>query len=82
MVWVVVDRFSKMCHFVPLKKLPNAKTLATLFVKHILRLHGVPVNIVSDRGVQFVSLFWRAFCKKFEIDLSFSSIFHPETNGQ
>lgn len=81
-VWVVVDRFSKMVHFVPLSKLPNAKTLASLFIEHVVRLHGVPENIVSDRGVQFVSSFWRAFCRRCDISLSFSSAFHPQTNGQ
>ncbi|CAJ0957352.1 unnamed protein product, partial [Ranitomeya imitator] len=49
---------------------------------HVVRLHGIPENIVSDRGSQFVSRFWRAFCGRMGIDLSFSSAFHPQTNGQ
>lgn len=81
-IWVVVDRFSKMCHLISLRKLPTAKVLASLFIDHIVRIHGIPENIVSDRGVQFVSRFWKAFCHKIDISLSFSSAFHPETNGQ
>ncbi|CAJ0953434.1 unnamed protein product, partial [Ranitomeya imitator] len=51
-------------------------------LQHVVRLHGIPENIVSDRGSQFVSRFWRAFCGRMGIDLSFSSAFHPQTNGQ
>uniref|UniRef100_A0A803JHM8 Gypsy retrotransposon integrase-like protein 1 n=1 Tax=Xenopus tropicalis TaxID=8364 RepID=A0A803JHM8_XENTR len=81
-IWVVVDRFSKMAHFIPLPHLPSAKTLADLFITHIFKFHGFPVNIVSDRGVQFVSRFWRAFCSLVGTELSFSSAYHPQTNGQ
>ncbi|KAG9490480.1 hypothetical protein GDO78_006034 [Eleutherodactylus coqui] len=81
-ILVVVNRFSKMAHFVALKKLPSAKEFAKMFVKEIIRLHGVPKNIVSDRGVQFMSQFWRAFCRNLGKSLSFSSPFHPQTNGQ
>uniref|UniRef100_A0A803K1K2 Gypsy retrotransposon integrase-like protein 1 n=1 Tax=Xenopus tropicalis TaxID=8364 RepID=A0A803K1K2_XENTR len=81
-IWVVVDRFSKMAHFIPLPHLPSAKTLADLFIMHIFKFHGFPENIVSDRGVQFVSKFWRAFCTLVGTELSFSSAYHPQTNGQ
>lgn len=81
-IWVVVDRFSKMAHFIPLPGLPSARELADLFLNHVFRLHGAPDDIVSDRGVQFISRFWRSFCSRLGINLSFSSGFHPETNGQ
>ncbi|CAJ0966345.1 unnamed protein product [Ranitomeya imitator] len=81
-IWVVCDRFSKMIHLVPLSKLPSSSDLVPLFFQHVVRLHGIPENIVSDRGSQFVSRFWRAFCARMGIDLSFSSAFHPQTNGQ
>ncbi|CAJ0954135.1 unnamed protein product [Ranitomeya imitator] len=81
-IWVVCDRFSKMVHLVPLSKLPSSSDLVPLFFQHVVRLHGIPENIVSDRGSQFVSRFWRAFCGRMGIDLSFSSAFHPQTNGQ
>ncbi|CAJ0920562.1 unnamed protein product [Ranitomeya imitator] len=81
-IWVVCDRFSKMVHLVPLSKLPSSSDLVPLFFQHVVRLHGIPENIVSDRGSQFVSRFWRAFCGRMGIDLSFSSAFHPQNNGQ
>ena len=81
-ILVVVDRFSKMVHFIPFPGLPNAKTLAQAFVDHIVKLHGIPSDIVSDRGTQFVSRFWKAFCSRLGIRLSFSSAFHPQSNGQ
>ncbi|XP_044141603.1 uncharacterized protein LOC122931595, partial [Bufo gargarizans] len=81
-ILVVVDRFSKMVHFIPFPGLPNAKTLAQAFIDHIVKLHGIPSDIVSDRGTQFVSRFWKAFCSRLGVRLSFSSAFHPQSNGQ
>lgn len=58
-VMVVVDRLSKYAHFVPPKHPYSAKTLADMFVKEIVRLHGIPMSIVSDRDPIFVSNFWQ-----------------------
>uniref|UniRef100_A0A8C5PQ35 Polyprotein n=1 Tax=Leptobrachium leishanense TaxID=445787 RepID=A0A8C5PQ35_9ANUR len=80
-VLTVVDRFCKMAHFVPLPKLPTAKELAVVFAREIVRIHGVPSEIVSDRGAQFVSCFWRDFCAEMGVRLAFSSAYHPQTNG-
>lgn len=80
-IWVVVDRFSKLAHFVPLKGLPTAAELAHLFIKEIFRLHGLPAEIVSDRGVQFVAKFWRALCNSLQVQLNFSTAYHPQSNG-
>uniref|UniRef100_A0A8C5MA29 Uncharacterized protein n=1 Tax=Leptobrachium leishanense TaxID=445787 RepID=A0A8C5MA29_9ANUR len=80
-IFVVVDRFSKMAHFIPLKKLPSSNELAHIFTKEIFRLHGIPNVIVSDRGSQFISKFWRGFCLQLGVKLSFSSAYHPQTNG-
>lgn len=80
-ILMIVDRFSKMCHCVPLKKLPSAQELASIFAREVFRLHGLPKEIVSDRGSQFVSRFWRAFCSQLGIHLSFSSAYHPQSNG-
>ena len=80
-ILMVVDRFSKMCHCVPFKKLPTAQELATVFAREVFRLQGLPKEIVSDRGSQFVSRFWRAFCSQLGIRLSFSSAYHPQSNG-
>ncbi|CAJ0951492.1 unnamed protein product [Ranitomeya imitator] len=70
-----------MVHLVPLPWLPSARALAALFIKHIYRLHGMPDKIVSDRGPQFASRFWRELCHLLSIELNLSSAYHPETNG-
>ena len=56
-IWVIVDRLTKIAHFVPVKTKTNAKKLVDLYIEHIFRLHGAPSSIVSDRGPQFVSRF-------------------------
>ena len=82
MILVVMDCFSKMAHFIPLPNLPNATTLSQVFIDNIVKLHGIPSDVVSDRGTQFVSRFWRAFCSRLGIQLSFSFAFHPQSIGQ
>ncbi|KAK3536207.1 hypothetical protein QTP86_000183 [Hemibagrus guttatus] len=57
-ILTIVDRFSKMVHFVPLSHLPSAKETALLLVQHVFRLHGISRDIVSDRGPQFTAQFW------------------------
>ncbi len=76
-VLTVVDRFSKTAHF-----MPSAKETAATIVNHVFRIHGLPVDVVSDRGPQFVSKFWREFCRLLGATVSLSSGFHPQTNGQ
>lgn len=78
----IVDRFSKAAHFVPLSKLPSALETARLLVDHVFRLHGIPLDIVSDRGPQFVSRVWKAFCTALGVGVSLSSGYHPQSNGQ
>lgn len=81
-IMVVVDRFSKAGRFIPLPKLPTAKETAELIINHVFRVFGIPQDIVSDRGPQFCSRFWRAFCQLLGASVSLSSGFHPESNGQ
>ena len=61
-ILTVVDRFFKAVQFMPLTKLPSASETAQLLVTHVIRLHGIPRDIVSDRGPQFISRFWKALC--------------------
>ncbi len=81
-VLTVVDRFSKATHFIPLPKLPSARETATIVLDHVFRIHGLPVDVVSDRGPQFVSKFWTEFCRQLGATASLSSGYHPQTNGQ
>jgi len=81
-VLTVVDRFSKAAHFIPLPKLPSARETATVVLDHVFRIHGLPVNVVSDRGPQFVSRFWTEFCRQLGATASLSSGYHPQTNRQ
>uniref|UniRef100_A0A8C7ZXU4 ribonuclease H n=1 Tax=Oryzias sinensis TaxID=183150 RepID=A0A8C7ZXU4_9TELE len=81
-ILTIIDRFSKLVHAIPLQRLPSAKELAVLVSRHLFRLHGLPLNITSDHGPQFVAAFWRYFCNLLGIKVSLSSGFHPQTNGQ
>uniref|UniRef100_A0A8C5MZR0 Gypsy retrotransposon integrase-like protein 1 n=1 Tax=Leptobrachium leishanense TaxID=445787 RepID=A0A8C5MZR0_9ANUR len=81
-IFVVVDRCTKMAHFIPTIGLPTAARTATLFIREIFRLHGIPHSIVSDRGSQFTSRFWSQMCRSLKITRYLSSAFHPQSNGQ
>ena len=84
-VMVVVDRLTKMHHYVPCKDEPkgtSAETMAQLFLDWIYRLHGLPRTIVSDQGPQFTSRFWEALTKLLRVQLKLSSPYHPQTDGQ
>ena len=78
----MVDRFLKMVHFAALPKLPSTAETADLLVTQVVRLHGIPQDIVSDRGPQFTSKVWQAFCQGIGATVSLSSGYHPQTNGQ
>ncbi|KAJ1201269.1 hypothetical protein NDU88_005082 [Pleurodeles waltl] len=81
-IMVTIDSFTKMAHFTALKKLPTSQELSQIFIHHIFRLHGLPQSIVSDRGPQYISRFWKRFCRTLNINIALSSGFHPQTNGQ
>ena len=81
-VWVVVDRLTKSTHFIPIRMNYSLNKLAELYVNEIVRLHGVPVSIVSDRDLRFTSRFWGSLQKALGTKLNFSTAFHPQTDGQ
>jgi hypothetical protein len=81
-ILVIVDRFSKRAHFVPCRKDNDAPALAELFVREYVRLHGFPEQIISDRGTLFTSQFWKDVCRITGVENSFSTAFHPQTDGQ
>jgi transposase InsO family protein len=81
-ILVVVDRFTKMVHLIPCVESIDAVSTAELLLKNVFKLHGLPLDIVSDRGPQFVSKFWETVCSQLGIQRKMSSAAHPQTDGQ
>ena len=81
-IFVVVDRLTKMAHFDPCNKTSSSEDTARLFLDNVYRYHGLPDDIVSDRGTQFVSKFWRSLFEILKVDIKLSSAFYPQTDGQ
>jgi RNase H-like domain found in reverse transcriptase/Reverse transcriptase (RNA-dependent DNA polymerase)/Integrase zinc binding domain/Chromo (CHRromatin Organisation MOdifier) domain len=81
-ILVIMDRFTKMAHYIPTRKDIKAYDLARIFMREIVRLHGVPKDVVSDRGPLMVSAYWRSFLHYLSTHAKFSTAFHPQTDGQ
>ncbi|WVZ63181.1 hypothetical protein U9M48_012835, partial [Paspalum notatum var. saurae] len=81
-IWVIVDRLTKSAHFLPIRTRYSVEKYAELYLTRIVCLHGVPTTIVSDRGSQFTSRFWKALHEAMGTNLHHSTAYHPQTGGQ
>jgi hypothetical protein len=81
-IWVIVDRLTKSALFLPMRKTDSIDKLAQFYVNEVIRLHGVPVSIVSDRDPRFTSRLWPSIQRALGTRLNLSIAFHPQTDGQ
>jgi hypothetical protein len=81
-IWFIIDRLTKITHFLPVKTDHPVAVYAQLYIARIISLHGVPKTIVLNRGTQFVSKFWEELHKSLGTKLLHSSAYHPQTSGQ
>ena len=84
-IFTICCRLSKHRLYVPVSdenEGTSAKALAEVLLKEVYRHHGLPLSIVSDRGTQFVSALWKCLCKRLQIQATYSTAYHPETDGQ
>jgi hypothetical protein len=82
LICIIVDRLTKVAHFIPIKMTYSGAKLAELYMSRIMCLHGVPKKIVSDRGSQFTSKFWEKLHESMDTKLNFSSTYHLQMDGQ
>jgi hypothetical protein len=81
-IFVLVDKFSKMAHFIPYSKTSDASKIAKLYFDKIVKLYGFPKTIVSDRDIRFMSYFWKTLWPLVGTKLKFFAAYHPQTDGQ
>ncbi|CAI7829215.1 unnamed protein product [Closterium sp. NIES-54] len=81
-ILVVIDKFSKMGHFIPTHTTARTEETAQLFLKHIISQHGIPTTLISDRDPKFTSKFWKELMPLMGTRLAMSSAYHPQTDGQ
>jgi transposase InsO family protein len=81
-IWVIVDRLTKVTHFIPVKTTYSGPPLVELYMSRRVCLHGVQKKILSDRGTQFTLRFWERLHETLDIQLHFSSAYHPQTDGK
>ena len=80
-VWVIVDQLTKSIHFLAMWMTFMLEEFCRLYIQEIVRLHGLPVSIVSDRDPRFMAHFWKIFQKAMGTRLTMSTAFHPQTDG-
>jgi hypothetical protein len=81
-IWVVIDRLTKSAHFIAFHITDSVPKLAEMYIRDIVKLHGVPASIVSDRDSRFTSRFWRCLQDALGTKLNISTAYHPQTDGQ
>jgi hypothetical protein len=81
-IMVVVDRLTKESHFIPVKTTHKTVNIGEIFIKEVVRLHGVPKTIVSDRDPKFTSNFWKVLFKGIGTNLNLSTIYYPDLDGK
>ncbi|XP_057538063.1 uncharacterized protein LOC130815591 [Amaranthus tricolor] len=81
-LWVIVDRLTKSTRFIPMNCCWKMEQLARAYIKYVVRFHGVPRTIVSDRDTRYLSLFWQTLQLAMGTTLLYSTSFHPQTDGQ
>ena len=81
-IWVIIDRLTKSAYFIPVNTIDRVVKYAELYVSQIVRLHGIPRTIISDRGPQFIACFWEHLHQALGTKLIRSSTYHPQTLGQ
>ncbi|WMV41269.1 hypothetical protein MTR67_034654 [Solanum verrucosum] len=81
-IWIIVDRMMKLAHFLPVKVSYSEKDYDKLYLREIVKFHGVPLSIISDRGTQFTSQFWKSFPKGLGTKVKLRMAFHPQTDGK
>jgi len=81
-IWVIVDQLMKSAHFLPVKSTDTTEQHPQLCIKEIVRLHGTPVSIISDRGDQFTAVFWKNIQQGLATQVNLSTTFHPQIDGK
>jgi hypothetical protein len=81
LIFMVVDTLMKSAHFIHVCTTYQMPDIARVFISDIVRLHGMPKRIISNRGSMFTGSFWTSFKEAFGRQLKFSTMYHPETDG-
>ena len=80
-VWVIVDRLAKSAHFLVVRMTLTLEEFCRLYIREIVRLHGVPVSIVSNKDPRFKAHFWKSFQRTIGTQFMMSIVYHPQTDG-